>query len=915
MKIHKIMSEPILNLMILTFSMASFHAVAQDNNEETLEEVIVYGSYSQSLANSNELKRNADSVIDAISAEDLGKFPDTNVAESLQRITGLSIDRNKGEGRYVTIRGLGPNFVRVTVNGRTAPATGENTPTTESRPTQRAFSFDQVQSEMVSRLEVYKSPLASVTEGGLGGTVNIVTPKPLELDQTIKLSAFGAYEELSDEITPRVSGLFSDKYLDDSLGFLFAASYFDRSIREDNIDVTGYAPVSLDFDGDGTNELTGVDITRNLRTFLQEEERERINVNSTIQWRFNEDMDLTFDFMYTRFDSNELITGAPFRTGVARAAGAINSATLGSNNTVVTFDSTRSGFRSDANQFDVVKESFLFGGNLIWEKDKLTSNIDFSYVENDSADRRKRVAADPAAVTDFPLAFDFSSSFIPETTISVPAILNDPSRFALNFLRDDRFASNDSELQIKGDFELLTEFNMLSNDITSIEFGVNYQDHEREVDFDRIQANAGNFAAGGGSSLVAFANEFPVDNFLTGFDTTFPTSWVTWDIDAAFQHFFMDRRNEIDPARLDPSRIEAAENDFLIEEENIAGYIQANFEGSFGNVPYRGNAGVRVAHTTQTSFGNIVPILRFDQPTETATFGTLTEAVVENSYTEVLPTFNLAFDISDDFVFRMGGGKVLSRPVLQELAPAITSFNPSTGTVVLGNPNLDPFTAWQADLSGEWYFDDDAIFAVGLFWKKVESFINPLTTRQPFINPDGTQATDLAGAPLVIDTVFPQNEDGATISGFEINYTNQFNSLPSPFDGLGTVINYTYVTSDAEFVNPASGDSFDVPGLSKDTFNLVLFYEKGPFSGRVAYNKRNDFLEVVSGFGANPEFVNDFSQVDASASWTFNERFTAVFEAVNLTEEQSSKFSSFPNRLRFINDTGRRFQFGLRASF
>ncbi len=870
-----------------------------------VEEVVISG-IRYSLARANDIKRHADSVVDVIVAEDIGKFPDTNVAESLQRVTGVSIDRSKGEGRFVSIRGLGPDFVRVTINGRTAPADGVNDPIIENRPTGRAFSFDQLQSEMVSALQVYKSPMASISEGGLGGTVNIVTPRPLDMARTLSIQGAGVYDEFNDgETSPRLSGLYSEKFLDDSVGVVVSAAYFDRGARQDLIDVLGYSSRDFDLNGDTVTDISG-DFIGNLRPFIYFDERTRTNFNSTVQWEISDDLALTVDALYTHFDIEENIIGLPFRTDTA-----IPNATnveVDGNGTVVRFDSTNSQARSDANDFQIQKDSLILGANLEWVTGALVSKFDISYISNESDDVRKRVAAD--AVVDLPLSYwADTGSDVPSAVLATPALLNDSNSYGLTFLREDRFYTSDSEFQLKADFEWAVEWGQDFVQIASVDFGLSYQDHEREVDFDRLQVNSP-FA---GESLTAFARAFPADDFLSSIDglNTFTDSWATFDVHSVFNHYLGDRLNEIDPAVL--ANTEAVENDFKVIEENLAAYAQLNFDGEAGETPYRGNVGLRIVRTNQTSLGNLVPIISVDQPTETTVFGELSGIKVKNDYTEILPSANIVFDLTDSYVLRAAVGKVMTRPVLQDLAPGLTKFNPSTAILVKGNPNLKPFIAWQAEISGEWYFDEDAIFSTGFFWKSVDSFINPVTTVAPFVNPNGQSTVDLAGTPLILNTTLPVNEEGATITGFELNFSNQFDSLPAPFDGFGASLNYTFVSSDAAFVNPASGATFDIPGLSRDTFNAVMFYEKGPFSGRVAYNRRSSFLERVAGFSANPEFVDAYSQWDAGMSWDINDRFTLTLEGINITESNVRKYSSVGERMRSVNATGRRFQLGFRA--
>ncbi len=884
-------------------------AYAQDSNNEgggqVYDEVIVTGTYSGSLASANRLKRSATSVMDAIVAEDIGKLADSNVAKSLQRITGVAIDREGGEGRFISVRGLGPEFVKVTINGRTAPAASSNTAIIERRQATRRFSFDELQSEMVSALEVFKSPQANIITGGIGGVVNVVTPRPLGLGDVRSVSLSGVLDTFAGGgVTPKASALISHEFSDD-FGVLVSASYFDRKRRTDRIDSLIFQPI-----GFGTDPNAEVPVL--LRPFTSQQETTRINVSSTLQWRPTDSLELVVDGIYTNFDLDEQIPGLPIGLNPGKATS--TNVTSDANGTARTFDTDRAFVRSDNNFFKGDRETLVVGGNLKHTSDLFTTSVDVSYTENDTIGVRERIAADVRDRTLFGISIDSTGRFIPNLTFTGVGDVNDFSFFDLNFIREDTYHTVDSEFQLKGDVEYHVEADMGPLTISSLQFGGLYQDHEQVVDFDQLHVNGS--AIAGGADFSQFVIPFlGPDDFLDGIAgaEVFPRSFFSIDVPRAFDHFIRERRGDINPATL--ADTERAQSDFTIEEKNIELFALVNFKNDSAEIPFRGNFGLRYVDTKQTSLGNIVPILSFDPVSETVVNGAIAPTSVENGYSKFLPSFNVAFDVSDNAILRFGAGRSLTRPIIQDLAPGVTSFNSRTGQLAQGNPNLLPILSWSGDVSMEWYFDDDAIFSAGLFYKNVDSFINQATVRSTFQNPDGTFTPGLNGTPQVFDVSTPRNEEGATLGGFELNFQNQFDSLPAPFDGLGTMINYTYVSSDAKFVNPASGSTFDIPGLSQNTVNLGVFYEKGAFSGRINYNYRSDFLELVSGFGADPEFVAAYSQVDFSTSYNIRENMSIFVEGFNLTDSINRKYTSFDDRVLEVSQTGRRYHFGVRAKF
>jgi TonB-dependent receptor len=870
--------------------------------EQELEEVVVTGIRA-SMQNSIAAKRNSDTIVDTISLEDLGKLPDENIAEALQRVPGVAIDRNKGEGRFVTIRGLGPDLVKVTINGRTAPGDSDvNIFSDTVAKGGRAFSFDQLQSEMISALEVYKSPFAALTEGGIGGTINVQTPRPLELNKrVVSLAATAVYDELPDETSPKFSALYSNVFANGNMGITVAAAYSERAVRLDKFDITGHFQRSF-----ACCAITDAFIHANIRTFLSEEDRERTNLNATYQWQMNDDWLFTFDALYTNFDITEDTLGIPTRSqqGIANAFDVQLDSTT---NTVNFYDTTGPRPRLDAQSRDITRETVLLGANFEYAGDRWNADFDFAWSENETDNQRIRVNHD--ALVGVPFTSDLRNSRIPEIAIGID--FNDTGLFGLNQLRDEPVFATDEEFQFRfnGDYDLGDGF------FRQLAFGTEYRDRNKFRDRDRLVVSSANFG-GPGANLLSLlpTTSFPSD-FLSDQSVLSPLSSATFaDVHAAFDVYLNQRRDEIPQSVFDSA--EFPQGDFEVDEETLAFYLQGNFEGSLGDTPVRGNVGVRAVQTEQSSFGFQSPILDVDIASGNVIFGAPTGVTVDQDYWDILPSLNVVFDVGEDFLFRFAAGKTITRPILEEMSPGTISANGSLPSVTNGNPNLDPFEAINVDLSAEWYFDEDAILSVALFWKDIDSFIFNQTRIESVILPDGSVAIDpFTGNPIELNVVSPQNGPGGEISGVELAFVDQFDWLPYPFDGFGAQFNYTYVDTTASFVNEALGLSFGVPGLSESTLNLAVFYEKGPGSIRLAYNQRDEFLELVAGLQTNPEFVEEYATVDLSVSYHVNDSVTLTLEGINLNDEKLSKYSAIPQRVRLLDETGRRYFFGVRATF
>ena len=861
-----------------------------------IEEIVVYGIRS-SLQKSLDRKRGADFFVDTITAEDIGAFPDQNLAEALQRVSGVAIDRKEGEGAFVSVRGLGPQFVQTTTNHREVPsnvnpgATGEVGNATANAGS-RAVGLNQFQAELVQAVEVYKSPRADHIEGGLGGVVEIETRRPLDLGE--RRLAFGASAtliKLSDDTAPSIFGLYSDTFADDTFGFLLSVSWDERTNRSDAVRTNGgftTTPQALTVDGEDISAF----YVNGFNGVLRETERERLNVSSAIQWRPTDRLDITVDALIA---DNQVDTEDYWYASYRTSGGLRNNLTSAdvvndNGELVLETYSTR-----NANSFtQVADEAFdtemrSIGANLKFQAtDRLSVDLDVSFAKTDSTNdyreyliRNTRLQAGVSVAGGKP-------------SITSTADWGNPDDYEFVKAGIQAHEITDEITQFRGDvtYEFDDDF------FDTIQFGGRYSNRVRD-DQQRFLVTR----AFTGDPIALFGGEvaFPESDFLDGVDhdlslSTTPGALVLGDLDAAHR-VFTDRAAEVlEGPGFCPSgcSLSAFKNDSFPEdldqqEDTLAVYGMVTFSGEMRSLPFGGNVGVRYVDTKVDTSGFTLEILGFDLSDPLSPLPILSEpALVDFShdYTEALPSINLYFNLADDLLLRVAAGKVMSRPSFFDLNPR-TSFSPNLRQFRGGNAFLDPTTAWQYDLALEWYFAEYSILSVGVFHKSAKGFVQQELGTKTIPG----QIDPITGEPAEFLEFVPQNADDAKLTGVEISYQQTFAQLPAPFDGLGVIANYTYIDSKSDFENDTTGATFGIPGLSENTINVSMFYEKGPWAARVAYNFRDEFLDQVNGFsGGHPLFVDAYSQLDASISYRFTDNITVGLEAINLTDETDKTF-------------------------
>jgi iron complex outermembrane receptor protein len=857
-------------------------ADAKAGNE--VSEIVVTGSYAASLEKASKLKREADVVIDAISAEDVGKFPSSNIGEALQRVPGVTLDRTnqgssptRGEATHINVRGLPPDFQNVQLNGRNIAV---NEAVENGGKEGRQFRFDVLPSDVVSLVEVVKTPTGETTEGGIAGNVNLRTYRPLDIGNRLSLSAKANYGQLVDKVDGSYSALGSWTNADGTFGALLSVVYSNRHARQDR----AYQQDPW-LTGRNTNLFPAGDVylPARVRPTIETEDRHRYTAAGSLQYRPNDDFETNVDFLATRLNNSYKEYGVDFfLNGGSLRAG---SFTVDANKTAI------KGIMDNV-QVQLSDETSLqrhdlwsVGVNQKWTPGAWVVSADANYSRADSSTERPivrtRFVANGTSV-----AYDFSRGY-QELPILTPSIsLTDPTLFTsvLSNVQARPQIAWDTDLGLKLDVS-----RTFDGFITRAAAGVSYE--QREHDYWRIDRNAPTFVgvtpaqAGPGS-----VNPLPYDDFLKGFAAGYPRTWLDPNNALLFAKY-------LPPALLQtPPTPQDLLTQSHFNEDITSGYAVASFKGELGSIPYSGNVGLRVSSTQQTVFGYTNQVVN----------GVLIANPVkyEKTYRDVLPSFNLKFDLTEELILRLAASKAISRPSLNVLAPGL-SLHADLPTASGGNPEVDPFRAKNYDVSLEWYFDRFGKVSVAGFIKDFDSYI---TTAQSQLTIPGSKfGTYLLTA--------PQNGGKAKMTGLELGYQQRFTFLPEPFDGLGAEASYTYVKQDSEFRSGARLVKDSFIGVSKVSYNVVGFYEKGPLAARLGWFWRDHYVARIGPSNGTDEIFDAFGSLDGSVTYAVTPQLKLTFEGINLLDDSVFSYATIKQRPQEIFHYGRTFTAAVRYTF
>ena len=891
-------------------------------------DVVVVTGVRASLRSAQTIKRNADQIVDSVQAQDIGKLPDANTTEALQRITGVQIQRRYGEGATdfdhrtqpaVTVRGL--TQVQNFLDGRAIYSASGG----------RAFDLEGMPPELLAGIDVYKNAPANIIEGGVGGAVNLRTRKPFDAaGQILSATVRGNYYDRVGKEGGSISGLYSNRWDTSAgeMGFLVNVVLSKSQYRQDGL-------LAGPFDSVAPGSITGApanaQVPYGFEIYDDTGDRKRLGVATAFQWKPNDNLLLTAQYQQAKYWFNR--TGAYYydynnRSNVRNSSGAVTSygtdplpgASFTFNDEGYATKGSLQNQTFETGRFDqeLWSQSENFTLNAAWRvSDKLKTNFDLQYLKSYyNADRNGHVlslytqAGQNALTTPHKTVVDFDlTGKYPKWDVRDPALLTNPANYTTPYIADSLQRNDAETLALTADFE----YDFEGGFFDKLRGGARYSDNTIDlrgtwhgVCVTSLGADP-NCSAPAGTPLVPLslhpelAMKGPSEDWFDGNTVkagllypAFPAGDGVWaQTKALYATLGATTKDAFTPGDLNHQT-----------EKTYTAWAIADYDAQLGGVAIDGGLGVRVVKTEATSSG-----------TQFNSDGTSTPIDVDNSYTRVLPSFNLRAKFSDTLQARAAYSKGVARPNFDQLSTNLTlnnpnQVNPVTGhpSASSGNPALRPIESDNFDVTAEWYFAPTGSLTAGVFYKKVDGFLA-----------GGTVVGTYNGVVYDVNTVVNSGE--GTVQGIEIGYQQFFDFLPGIFSGLGLQANYTYV--DSSVSNPFATTGSNIPQqvplekLSKDSYNIVGLYEKGPVSARIAYNWRSSYLDQTTGSGANgiPQYAKPYASLDASVSVDINEHVAVSFDAVNLNNRMNVLYIGTPAAPLQYQLNDRRYGIALRVTY
>ena len=879
--------------LVISALALSAPALAQDAQAE--DETIIVTGIRASIAASLDAKRDSVLVSEVITAQDIGKFPDKNVADSLGRLTGVNVVTGSsasggfGENQSVTIRGTDPTLNLTLLDGHSV-ATGDWF-VLDQMSGGRSFNFSLLPSEIVGSLKVYKSQQADLQEGGVGGTINILTRRPLDLKSgTVNASAQLVHNTMTTDFSPNFSGVASWKNADETFGVLVSGFWQERRFRRDGQEFLGYGTAE-NFAGTGQDvaypSLIGA------AYFTQK--RVRKGGSLTLQWQPTDRIELVANGIYTRMDADNTNVNSMLWT--SRMVG--NNSTPGTDGYALGGYTIKDGVLTSASWNATTADGSTVQGRVqddIFRKaysSTWVANLDGKFQATDNLTFTGQVGYTKGmgATTDtfaWETYWDTGASYSfagKSADVSYPGLSTDLTSPAyLNNYYSWSWGGNvrspDEEIYVKADAEY-----EMDGFLSSIKVGGRYADHKRAVDY-MSYAWGGNGLYSGTNTVglgTVFTNGFTPRGYGAFFGgSTYPLA----NVDAVQD--VLD--NTAGGREFDVNLAESWE----LKEKTAAAYAMASF-GQTGD-KLRGNFGVRAVHTDLKSLQyaqitDATQIANGDYEFNTL-FGYFDTSRGSNKYWDILPSLNVSYTVDDRIVLRGAVAKVMARPGYADLAGPVSLNDLALTGTAGGNVDLDPYRAWQFNVAAEFYYAPQALISVNLFYLDVDSYVTSATTSRWFVtqmNPNGAW----------FDVTSPVNGPGGRNQGVEVNWQQPV------FKGFGIMANYTY--SDAK---NDDGDVMD--GNSKHSFNVTGYYEDELLSARVAYGFRSKFRSGID--RATPMWQDDFGQLDASLQLRMNRNVSFTLDAQNLTNSKLYYFVGDKSVPRAWYNNGRTFWLGARFS-
>jgi TonB-dependent receptor len=937
---------------VLLLSSGTSYAQENQSTEpaelENVTEVIEVTGIAESYRNAIAQKRNSATIVDALSSADMGALPDLSVAETLERITGVSGDRFKGNASEISIRGLGPFLGFSTVNGRAISSGSGN----------RAVAFSQFPSELVNGVIVYKAQKADLLEGGVSGTIDLQTIKPvdygkerLQAEMRVNYNPYHKKIEGENGLGYRPTFSYTNTYdLDDGAKLGFAIGYAGANVSspEESYNTSStLRNCNSDFGLDGGSNCSfrpsnaaanGGDAVDGEYYFIPNaffyrqmaSEEKRDAVIFAVQYQPNSDIDINLDGQWSsRYyfeDRHDLL----FDDGRRRISN------WETNDEGALLSYTGNSRISSYGEYRIRDEDYKgLGLNVDWSiNERLGAELDVSYSGTERYQTRTytRFRSDR-------VFYDWqnqgSDSFA--NVSSVYSDFDDPSGSSIDWLssiqdlsffdanseaRNYRFEIEDSIQAVRLDFDYILESELFND----VQFGI-----QRSVrDHDNFQEERNTLGTPSGErddKLAAVGTNCGIDWPQSGYgeDANSPVSqWAVYNTRCAYATLVGDVDLSVNPRT--PSA-----GDVRLSEEITSVYAMVSFSTELGDVSLDGNFGIRQISTDIESIGIRNSYSVQTSPEGSIIFNENDDAeinVLNNDYSNTLPSLNLNFGLTENTQLRFAAYSALSRPDMwyygsaRDIGSASADDDFATvedalqnNVTAVGNPFLEALESDNLDLSYNYYMGQDTLLSAAIYYKRFDARLASLSGFEDVVVDGQTYNVEVQGRPTIVD-------DSSSIKGLELTVQHRFRTLPAPFDGLGVVLNYNYADSDFETFEAGGSITDDVlavippanvPGLSDTTFNTQLYWENDDFSARLSYKFRSEYLKPFgSSLAQTNRFVDDQSSLDADFAYNLTKNLTMRVQVINITNEpyvEQRVASEAYNRIEY---SGPRYFIGLK---
>lgn len=916
-------------------------AAAQDAAAQDEEDAIVVTGIRETIQNSINTKREETAIVDALSSDDIGDIPAISVGQAIQTITGATTHREKGDASEIALRGLGPFLSNATFNGRDATnGSGD-----------RSVNFNQFPSELVNTIKIYKTQQASLVEGGVAGTIEIGTLRPLDFGKTrIQGEIKAQYNPYGDRITGGTGGIgwrgtlsYVDQFANDTIGIAIGVQRNDTNNPEETYAASStWTPCRADNSAAGNcTELNRKNgdygkvpffLVPNAYTFRQISETDKRDaVFGAIQFRPTDTLDINFDVQYSKrtyVESRRDLNLSEARYGLTNV--------VYDDNGIVQSLNGLSALESNGSELSRAEE-YLGGGVAVdWQAtDRLTIKLDGSYSRTirKEIERNVRLRTDPMDVNGVRTAFNnmripYKYEITPGSF--VPTITIDP-RFDLNnhdlFWDDARLRRDESKRHNEIYAGRLDAIYELDGFLKTISVGgrwsqLTFRDYDlRNGDFNFNPAMAEDKRI---NNLCRQA--FPQTSFLSAAKGNAIDSWATFDVDCLFREYMGTE----DPGNLADTRATANRD---VTERTLAGYVMADYDADLGNMPVRGNFGVRIVNTRVVSDGlrsGLSIVDRGDGTFQIKTNGDFETITTKSSSTRILPSVNAIFEVAPKTQLRLAGYRAMSRPNPSALGAGrtITIDGENFSSVAdairniqsNGSPRLKPLMSWNADAAIEWYPNKDSLLSATVYYKQFTGGFEPVVYDETFT---------INGEDITVPVTQTRNSaDKSRIYGLELTAATRFSFLPKPLDGLGAKVSYNYADSNFETQDARLGDQYypetdtfsegilppaNISGYSKHVLSAQAYYDIGPVSLQAFYNYRSKYFQDFVGGSGLLRYVGPSETVDFRASLNLMKGMSLRFEALNIFNELKATYMPVYGSSRQYHYYGAKYFIGIRA--